>query len=101
MRKTSLHVREHSEVRDNIVFFPPKHNYKMYRLAEAKFELNQRPHFFIIALGLVIGSIISFFIGYHIEAQLVSYIFLSLIPLLLAYGLRKVYIHTLIKNLDE
>lgn len=101
MRKSALHVREHSEVRDNIVFFPPKHNYKMHRLAEAKFELNQRPHFFMIILGLVIGSILSVFIGYHIQPQLMSYIFLSFIPLLMAYGLRKVYIHTSIENLDK
>lgn len=49
----------------------------------------------------VVVAIIAVFIAYHIEAQLMSYIFLSCIPLLLAYGLRKVYIYTLIKNLDE
>ena len=100
MRKSAIRIREHSDVRDNIVFFPPTYNQKIQRLEEAKFELNQRPHFFIVLLGLTLGSIFSLFIAYHIQPHVMSYLLLSTIPLILAYCLRRVYIYTLSQNLE-
>ena len=101
MRKVALHLREHSEVRDNIVFFPPQYNHRMQRIAEAKFTLNQQPHLFILMLGFVIGGIISLFIGYHIAHHVLSYVALFFLPITIAYLLRRVYIHTLMQNLDD
>jgi hypothetical protein len=44
---------------------------------------------------MLIGSSIALGIGYHLSSNLLNYTLLSLIPIALAYSLRKVYIHTL------
>jgi hypothetical protein len=66
------------------------------KINEIEHTLNQEPHFFIVILGLIIGTILSIFIDYHLSPHLWSYGLLSLLPFTLAYGLRKIYIHTLI-----
>ncbi|WP_281199249.1 hypothetical protein [Acinetobacter johnsonii] len=62
---------------------------------QIKAKLEQRTHLFIVVLGMLIGSSIALGIGYHLSSNLLNYTLLSLIPVALAYSLRKVYIHTL------
>ena len=62
---------------------------------EVKDKLEQRTHLFIVVLGMLIGSSIALGIGYHLNSNVLNYALLSFIPIVLAYSLRKVYIHTL------
>lgn len=62
---------------------------------QAKAKLEQRPHIFIVVLGMLIGSSIALGVGYHLSSSLFNYTLLTLMPIALAYSLRKVYIHTL------
>jgi hypothetical protein len=62
---------------------------------QIKAKLEQRTHLFIVVLGMLIGSSISLGIGYHLYSTLFNYGLLILIPIVFAYTLRKVYIHTL------
>lgn len=45
--------------------------------------------------AVVIGAILALFIGYHINIMIMHFILLSILPICLAYLLRKVYIYTL------
>lgn len=101
MHKAALYLEKHSQIHDNIVLFPPQYSQKTHRLAEAKISIKQQPHVFILLLGLMIGSVFALFIAYHIPANAMSYGLLFFIPMLLAYLLRRVYIHTLIQNLED
>lgn len=62
---------------------------------QIKAKLEQRTHLFIVVLGMLIGSSIALGVGYHLNATPLNFSLLSLIPITLAYTLRKVYIHTL------
>lgn len=50
---------------------------------------------FVVILGTVIGAILALFIGYHLNTSVIHFMLLSVLPVCLAYGLRKVYIYTL------
>ena len=63
-------------------------------------QLSQQSHIFVVFLGAVLGAIIALAIGYSIEASLLHYSVLALIPVLMSFVLRKVYIHTLIHFRD-
>ena len=57
--------------------------------------LEQESHTFIVAFGAILGGIIAAFVGYHLQAHFLNYALLCVIPILVAYSLRRVYIHTL------
>ena len=57
--------------------------------------LEHESHTFIVALGAILGGIIAAFVGYHLRAHLLNYALLCVIPILVAYSLRRIYIHTL------
>lgn len=80
---------------DNLVQFQPKENIKLQRLHQISEELEQQSHLFVVILGTVIGAILALFIGYHINTSIMHLILLSILPICLAYFLRKVYIYTL------
>ena len=80
---------------DNLVQFQPKENIKLQRLRQITEELEQQSHLFVVILGTVIGAILALFIGYHINTSIMHFILLSILPICLAYLLRKVYIYTL------
>lgn len=67
---------------------------------QVQIQLNQQSHVFVVFLGALLGACIALAIGYSIEASLVHYSTLALIPLLMSFVLRKVYIHTLIHFKD-
>lgn len=79
-----------------------RYNYanQYFIIEKTQNQLNQQSHIFVVLLGAVLGAIIALAIGYSIEASLVHYSTLALIPLLLSFVLRKVYIHTLIHYKD-
>ena len=57
--------------------------------------LEHESHTFIVALGAILGGIIAAFVGYHLQAHFLNYALLCVIPILVAYSLRRIYIHTL------
>ena len=57
--------------------------------------LEHESHTFIVAFGAILGGIIAAFVGYHLQAHFLNYALLCVIPILVAYSLRRVYIHTL------
>lgn len=59
-------------------------------------ELEQESHIFIVCLGMLIGTTLSLFIGYHLNTTLMNIFLLMSLPVALTYCLRKIYIHTLI-----
>lgn len=61
-----------------------------------KAKLNQESHLFIVCLGMLIGTTLSLFIGYHLNTTFINIMFLMALPIVLTYCLRKVYIHTLV-----
>lgn len=65
-----------------------------------KTELEQESHLFIICLGMMIGAILSLFIGYHLNTTWINLFLLMSFPVALTYCLRKIYIHTLIHYQD-
>ena len=65
---------------------------------EQKYSLENESHKFIVFLGALIGGIFSLFIGYSLNLNFSQYLFLSILPIGLAYILRKVYINTIIKT---
>lgn len=66
------------------------------RLENIRTKLEQESHIFIICLGMVIGTTLSLFIGYHLNTTLINIFLLMSLPVALTYCLRKIYIHTLI-----
>nr|WP_322873947.1 FUSC family protein [Acinetobacter sp. CFCC 10889] len=66
------------------------------QLENIKTKLEQESHLFIICLGMLIGTILSLFIGYHLNTTLMNVFLLLSLPVALTYCLRKIYIHTLI-----
>lgn len=64
-------------------------------IQQIKADLEQRPHLLIVILGMAIGSSMVLGIGYHLSANLLNHLLLSTLPIILAYSLRKIYIHTL------
>ena len=68
------------------------------KTATIKSTLNQESHLFIVVLGTMIGAILSIFIAYHLNSNLLSYALLSVLPFTFAHSLRKVYIHTLVHS---
>lgn len=80
---------------DNLVRFQSKNNAKLQTIHQITDELESQSHLFIVVLGTVIGAILALFIGYHINAGAVHFLLLGILPLCLAYVLRKVYIYTL------
>ncbi|WP_216933836.1 MULTISPECIES: FUSC family protein [unclassified Acinetobacter] len=80
---------------DNLVHFQPQENIKLQRLHQITEELEHQSHLFVVILGTVIGAILALFIGYHINTGIIHFILLSILPVCLAYFLRKVYIYTL------
>lgn len=66
------------------------------QFAPSETTLNAESHIFIVVLGALIGSAIAFAIGYTISANWLEYGLLILIPLIIAYCLRRVYIYTLL-----
>ena len=63
-------------------------------------SLNAESHIFVVTLGVLIGSAIAIAIGYTLSVQWLGYSILLLIPLLMAYCLRRVYIYTLLNFKD-
>lgn len=59
-------------------------------------SLEKQSHIFIVILGSILGTIFSAFIAYHISYSFINFLFLMIIPILVSYFLRKVYIHTLV-----
>ena len=57
--------------------------------------LEHESHTFIVALGAILGGIIAAFVGYHLQAHFLNYALLCVIPILVAYSLTRIYIHTL------
>lgn len=57
--------------------------------------LEHESHTFIVAFGAILSGIIAAFVGYHLQAHFLNYALLCVIPILVAYSLRRVYIHTL------
>ena len=57
--------------------------------------LEHESHTFIVAFGAILGGIIAAFVGYHLQAHFLNYALLCVIPILVAYSLRRIYIHTL------
>lgn len=80
---------------DNLVQFQPKENIKRQRIDQMNDELERQSHLFVVILGTMIGAILALFIGYHTNISIIHFMLLSLLPICLAYGLRKVYIYTL------
>ena len=80
---------------DNLVQFQPKENIKQQRLHQVNDELESQSHVFVVILGTVIGAILALFIGYHLNTSVIHFMLLSVLPVCLAYDLRKVYIYTL------
>ncbi|NHB58344.1 hypothetical protein G9F32_09985 [Acinetobacter sp. 194] len=66
------------------------------QFAPSASSLNAESHIFIVVLGALIGAAIAFAIGYSISANWLEYGLLMLIPLVITYFLRKVYIYTLL-----
>lgn len=83
---------------DNLVQFQPKENIKLQRLNQITDELESESHVFVVILGTLIGAILALFVGYHINTSIIHFILLSILPVCLAYLLRKVYIYTLIHS---
>ncbi len=79
---------------DNKIFILAE-NIKLQQLHQISEELEQQSHLFVVILGTVIGAILALFIGYHINTSIMHFILLSILPICLAYFLRKVYIYTL------
>ena len=77
--------------------FHPKPSEQMCNLLqhEVKITLEKKNHFFIVIMGAVIGAIFALFIDYHIDTAQWHYLFITTLPFVIAYILRKVYIHTL------
>ncbi|MCO8044376.1 FUSC family protein [Acinetobacter bohemicus] len=80
---------------ENIVRFQTQENIKLQRMNQVTEELERQSHLFIVILGTVIGAILALFVSYHINATAVHFLLLSVLPICLAYLLRKVYIYTL------
>lgn len=59
-------------------------------------SLEQQPHFFILFLGLITGSVIALAVGFALKVNLFNAILLMLVPIAICYLLRKVYIYTLL-----
>lgn len=57
--------------------------------------LEHESHTFIVALGAILGGIIAAFVGYHLQAHFLNYALLCAIPILVAYSLRRIFIHTM------
>lgn len=57
--------------------------------------LEHESHTFIVAFGAILGGIIAAFVGYHLQAHFLNYALLCAIPILVAYSLRRIFIHTL------
>lgn len=57
--------------------------------------LEHESHTFIVVFGAILGGIIAAFVGYHLQAHFLNYALLCVIPILVAYSLRRIYIHTL------
>ena len=57
--------------------------------------LEHESHTFIVAFGAILGGIIAAFVGYHLQAHFLNYALLCVIPILVAYSLTRIYIHTL------
>ncbi len=85
-----------AHLEDNIVPFEPRHNVKSQRLNQMARELERESHLLIVVLGTLIGATLALFVGYHIHTSAIHFLLLSILPVCLAYGLRKIYIHTLI-----
>lgn len=62
--------------------------------------LNQQPHFFILIMGFIIGSVIAIAIGFSFKVSALAILLLTCIPFVLCFLLRKVYIHTLLHFQD-
>lgn len=93
MHKSAQQLPSYPE--DNILIFQPKRNLKSQRIAQAAYSLEQQSHIFIVLLGTVIGAIFALFIAYHLKNDPMNYVFLAIIPIALAYMLRRVHIYTL------
>lgn len=87
-----------SKNEDNIVPFQPRLDIKSQRLNQMTVALENESHLFIVMLGTTIGATIALFVGYHIHTSALHFLLLSVIPVCLAYILRKIYIHTLIQT---
>ena len=58
-------------------------------------QLERQSHFFIVILGALIGASLALCVAYHWADHVLSYLALAIIPIVLSYSLRKVYIYTL------
>ena len=73
----------------------PSHQLSHSFQPEATSTLEKKNHFLIVIMGAVIGAIFALFIDYHIDTAQWHYLFITTLPFVIAYILRKVYIHTL------
>lgn len=101
MPQKAIEIREHSELPDNIVIFPPRNRHRIRREIEMSYDIKNQPHFMILLLGALIGGMFALFIGYHLEHYFLNYAILTLIPIAMALFLRKVYIRTLIETMKR
>jgi hypothetical protein len=101
MPHKAIEIREHSELPDNIVIFPPRNRHRIRREMELSYDIKHQPHAMILLLGALIGSMFALFIGYHLEQYFLNYAILLLIPVTMALFLRKVYVHTLIESMKH
>lgn len=79
----------------------PNINLQLQDLQGRKQQLNQQTHLFIVLMGMVLGAVLTLFIAYHLEMNVLNIALLLTFPVLLTYMLRKVYIHTLVHTEHE
>ncbi|WP_104473623.1 hypothetical protein [Acinetobacter indicus] len=77
------------------------HQQQNLQLHHLKQQLEQRSHLFIVGFGTALGAILAMFIAYHLSNIWSGYLIVAVLPLLVAYGLRKVYVHTLSHTIEE
>ena len=108
MSKTisSLELREKhiskATPNNNIIPFPRHHVQHKIDLPypETEYSLGQQPHVMIVALGALIGGMIALFLIYHIDNILINITLFTALPFFLAFCMRKIYIHTYLKNMS-
>ncbi|MDM1763587.1 FUSC family protein [Acinetobacter sichuanensis] len=83
-------------LKPNTVNYKYTNTNTLTEIERVKAKLNQESHLFIICFGMLIGTIFSLFIGYHLNTTFINIFLLMALPIALTYWLRKVYIHTLI-----
>jgi len=88
-------AKSYAKYQDNIVQFQRKGQPQLQANVNTMEQLEQESHLFIVILGTIIGAILALFIGYHVNTGVVQFMLLSILPVVSAYFLRRVYIYTL------